>query len=67
MKPVDRRVAPGRFSALAQVYPCCSRLMQWARIDDPVDAVAVHAGHYPRLRRGLSKHLEPQDLEVLSV
>lgn len=41
--------------------------MQWARIDDPVDAVAVHAGHYPRLPRGLSKHLEPQDLEVLSV
>lgn len=26
------------------VYPACSRLMQWARIDDPVDAVAVHAG-----------------------
>lgn len=26
------------------VYPTCSGLMQWARIDDPVDAVAVHAG-----------------------
>lgn len=32
---------------LVQVYPACSRLMQWARIDDPVDAVAVHAGHQP--------------------
>ena len=26
------------------VYPTCSRLMQWAKIDDPVDAVSVHAG-----------------------
>ncbi|CAE7309087.1 AMT1-4 [Symbiodinium natans] len=26
------------------VYPTCSRLMRWAQVDDPVDAVSVHAG-----------------------
>jgi len=26
------------------VYPACSRAMRWAKLDDPVDAVSVHAG-----------------------
>ncbi|CAE8600543.1 unnamed protein product, partial [Polarella glacialis] len=26
------------------VYPLCSKLMEWLKLDDPVDAVPVHGG-----------------------